>query len=221
MKNRNLIFYILIFLPLVITVLVLPFFPESVPMHYDPMGNINRWGSKYEQLILPVLTIGFGYFMLALSKMASKKEQGTANEKATIIVSIASVLIFNITNAVFLYKAFFASTDKIEPVKVDIFQVIFITVGVAVLIMGNIMQKCKMNSIIGLRTTWSMKSDRIWFLSQRFGGVSFMISGLVIIIGNSFLKGIVCFIFTMIIMLIDLIASLIGSYLIYKKNIGD
>ncbi len=43
--------------------------------------------------------------------------------------------------------------------------------GIALIIIGNIMPKCKMNSIIGLRNVWSMKDERTWFLSQRFGGL--------------------------------------------------
>ncbi len=56
--------------------------------------------------------------------------------------------------------------------------------GIALIIIGNIMPKCKMNSIIGLRNVWSMKDERTWFLSQRFGGLIFIIAGLVIVLGN-------------------------------------
>ena len=37
------------------TAVVLQFMPEKVPMHYDLAGNIDRWGSKYENLIFPGL----------------------------------------------------------------------------------------------------------------------------------------------------------------------
>ena len=30
--------------------------PDKVPMHYDFAGNIDRWGSKLEILILPIIT---------------------------------------------------------------------------------------------------------------------------------------------------------------------
>jgi uncharacterized membrane protein len=36
------------------TAIVLHFMPDQVPMHYDAVGNIDRWGSKYENLIFPV-----------------------------------------------------------------------------------------------------------------------------------------------------------------------
>ena len=42
---------------LVLTAVVLQFMPDSVPMHYDLTGNIDRWGSKYENLLFPVIIL--------------------------------------------------------------------------------------------------------------------------------------------------------------------
>lgn len=36
-------------LPVVVTVCLLPFTSSKVPLHYDALGNINRWGSKSEK----------------------------------------------------------------------------------------------------------------------------------------------------------------------------
>ncbi len=30
--------------------------PSEIPMHYDALGNVDRWGSKGELLILPIMT---------------------------------------------------------------------------------------------------------------------------------------------------------------------
>jgi len=40
---------IITILPLVVTVCLLPFTSSKVPLHYDALGNINRWGSKSEK----------------------------------------------------------------------------------------------------------------------------------------------------------------------------
>ena len=51
-SNSKIIIHRLIFiitiLPLVVTVCLLPFTSSKVPLHYDALGNINRWGSKIE-----------------------------------------------------------------------------------------------------------------------------------------------------------------------------
>ena len=40
-------------LPLVITAVALQFMPDTVPLHYNAAGEIDRWGSKYESLLFP------------------------------------------------------------------------------------------------------------------------------------------------------------------------
>ena len=51
-------------LPLIITAFLLRFLPDSVPMHYDLSGQIDRWGSKNENLIFPLFI-----FAMALGHM--------------------------------------------------------------------------------------------------------------------------------------------------------
>ncbi len=63
MKNKYRIFYIFMFLPLLMVLLSLPFLPDKIPAHYNAAGNITRWGSKYENLLFPVITIGLGCFL--------------------------------------------------------------------------------------------------------------------------------------------------------------
>ena len=40
---------IITIIPLVATVCLLPFTSSKVPLHYDALGIINRWGSKSEK----------------------------------------------------------------------------------------------------------------------------------------------------------------------------
>lgn len=219
MKNKYFVLYLFMFLPLLVIVFTLPFLPDLIPGHYDINGNIDRWGSKYEQLILPIFTIAFGLFMRWIAKLSAKKENNASNEKVMIIIGLSSVILFNILCYIFLYKAYFGAVGADEPIIADINQIMFIVMGVMFCFMGNIMPKCRRNSIVGLRTKWSMANDDVWFKSQRFGGITFIISGLIIITGNLFLKNIACLIFSMSVLSVDLILSIIGSYYIYKKDI--
>ena len=68
MKNKKL-FYVLMFLPLVASLIALKFLPDVIPAHYNIQNMVDRWGSKYEILILPVITIAFGFFSLAMGKV--------------------------------------------------------------------------------------------------------------------------------------------------------
>lgn len=42
--------------------------PERVPAHFGANGEVDRWGSKWELLILPGIAIGMHFFMLVIEK---------------------------------------------------------------------------------------------------------------------------------------------------------
>lgn len=96
MKKKKIIFYSLMFLPLIVVLIALHFLPERIPAHYDFNNQVTRWGSKYETLIFPVITVLFGYFMLGMAKFSSKQEEnGSNNENVCIVAGIVSLTLFN------------------------------------------------------------------------------------------------------------------------------
>lgn len=42
--------------------------PDEVPAHYNALGEVNRWGNKYELLILPIV----GGFLLLMMQLLEK-----------------------------------------------------------------------------------------------------------------------------------------------------
>ncbi|WOO36851.1 SdpI family protein [Anaerocolumna sp. AGMB13020] len=219
MNKLKKLYYLLMFLPLFYTIICLFFLPDIIPMHYNGANEVDRMGSKYEILIIPFIIIFFGYFMLILGKSSSKKEKeaNNNNEKVTIITGMCSLAIFHIINIFMLYSAFH-SIKNLKELPVDLFKLLFTAFGLIFVVIGNYLPKCKMNSIVGLRTVWSMKNEKTWKESQRLGGISFIITGIVMTAGNLlFFSDVSCLIFSMILMGIDLIFSIIISYYAAKK----
>lgn len=216
MKNKKL-FYFLMFLPLFAVLISLQFLPDQIPAHYGISGEVDRWGSKYETLIFPGITIIFGLFMLVITKYASKQEKhGTNNQKIGIITGTLMLLLFNIMTFYFLYTDF-NMVKNLTSLIIDPSQLIFITLGIIIIILGNIMPKLKMNSMIGLRTTWSMKNEITWKKSQHFGGISFIIVGLLIIIANLFIYPPISILLSLTILVASLPIDIYYTYKIAKK----
>ena len=109
------------------------------------------------------------------------------------------------------------SIENLSSIALDINQLLFGLPGVAMIILGNIMPKLRMNSIAGLRTVWSMKNETTWKKSQRFGGISFIVGGVIIIIVCFLTKGFSCFWWTMGIVAILLIIDTYYTYTLSKK----
>lgn len=172
------------FLPLIAVCISLQFLPDQIPAHYAISGEVNRWGSKYETLIFPGISIILGLFILFITKKASKQEvTGHNNQKIGIITGILLLILLNIMTFYFLYLDFY-QIENLTSVSIDLTQLVWTSLGVILIILGNIMPKLKLNSMIGLRTKWSMKNEVTWKKSQQFGGISSIIAGLLIIVSN-------------------------------------
>ena len=60
---------VLMFLPLVITLMILPHLPNQIPAHYGFDGQVDRWGSKYKTLVVPLLAVITGGILLLVAKL--------------------------------------------------------------------------------------------------------------------------------------------------------
>jgi len=180
---------------LIVTAIVLQFMPESVPMHYDMVGNIDRWGSKYENLIFPIiilfislfLTLIMGYFDKKALKATDEKESAGAksNTKVLSIVGVSMAAMFTVIQGFILYvSAVSGATEQ----AVDIGKVFVILMGVIFIVLGNFMTKTRINGTLGVRVNWSMYNDNTWRKSNRFGAFAIMIAGVLTIILAVFMK---------------------------------
>ena len=218
MKTKKAIYFLLMFLPLLITVFALPFLPESVPAHYNFAGEIDRWGSKYETLLFPLCTIGMGVFMLWMAKIAAKSEEGGKNnEKIVFYTGMGISVWFTVLHCYFLYKDFAAAKSISYAYEADINQLCCIFLGLIMVVTGNFMPKLRNNGVMGLRTPWSMKNDTTWKKSQIFGGISFMISGALIVAFGIFLEGLLAMEIALGIIIICTVVCTIYTYKIAKK----
>ena len=212
MKVKKIAFYGLMYLPLISALFALQLLPEQIPAHYGLNNQVTRWGSKYEALIVPIVTAILGYFFLGIAKTAAKHEEnGNNNENVCIVAGIATLIIFNVMTGYTLYTGF----NKVENLsfnKFDINQLLFGILGIAMIIIGNIMPKLRMNAVTGLKTKWSMKNEATWKKSQRFGGISYIIGGIAIVVICFFVQGIYCFLSALGVIAILLVIDVFYTY---------
>lgn len=216
MKKK--LYWILMLLPLAVVLIALQFLPDQIPAHYGAGGQVDRWGSKYETLIFPALTAVFGITMLALSKYASRREEnGTNNEGTVLATGLFGMVLFDAMTLFFLYLDF-RKIGNLSAASVDLYQLLFGILGLGMVVIGNIMPKVRMNSLIGLRTPWSMSSEGAWKKSQRFGGISFILGGLATVLVSLLTRGLFCFLWSMGILAVITVTSVIYTYFAAKKN---
>ena len=67
-KSFDLITAIIYVAGIIYTIVIWSQIPDQVPAHYNGAGEVNRWGSKWELIILPVIAALLAVFMTFLEK---------------------------------------------------------------------------------------------------------------------------------------------------------
>lgn len=219
MKNSSLtkILFITSVIPLIIVLVALRFLPEKIPAHYDFNMNIDRWGSKYESLLMPAATLLMAAFMYGMSRFSAKQENGESNQKVLLISGSAINLMFTAMTAWSLFSAFKAVENSKISGRISV-NIIFISAGIVMTVIGNFLPKCKLNSVIGIRTKWSMANEDVWFKCQRFGGVMFVICGISMVVISAAVESVTLLLAANLFISFVIIAgSLAGSKIIYDR----
>lgn len=200
---------------------------DKVAMHYDISGNVDRYGSKYENFIFPVSMIVITIFLLIFiwyyekkAKSASQekeREEAKSNAKVLYFVAGGMTVMFGVMQCFFLYGNLVQERDNLNYLPFDINVVTNVLLGILLIVMGNYLPKTKLNSTVGVRTPWSMQNDIVWAKSNRFGGMVGVFSGLLIIVQALLIKGMTSTFISVGIIVLFAIISTIYSYYIYKN----
>lgn len=177
MKTKKTLLISFAILPLIISLIALIFLPEEIPAHYGANFTVDRYGSKFEILFFPVSIFVLSLIFL-LPGLFMKNE---SNKKITLNIGLALILLFNAVN----YYILFVQANNITNINSGVFKIeriILLIFGVLFVFIGNLMPLSKRNSFVGLRTKWSMTNDTVWKKCQLFGGVSFIILGIILMV---------------------------------------
>ena len=213
-------------IPVAVTSIVLQFMPDIIPMHHDLAGNTDRWGSKMESFIFPVIIMFITLFWYLLIRVYEKKavnaevekEQLEAKSAAKVlsIVGLSQAVMFGIMHYFILYSSYVQASTGGSKSTIDIAKVSCILCGIMFVVLGNFMTKAKKNSVVGVRTVWSMHNDNTWRKSNRFGAISIVVAGVLTIITAAFANGIT----STILLLVYLLSATIIAIL-YSKKVYD
>ena len=198
MKKLNKIMLALSLLPTLITSVFLFFMNDTVPMHYNASGAVDRYGSKYENFILPAIILFMYAFYMVYTKIYTKYSTNSIEKMMFLILAI-------------LKPDSTTFTDNVP-------FIINTVMALMLIITGNFLPKTKRNSFIGVKTSWTQSSDLAWYESNRAGGIAFVVTGVLTIIESSFIKGIDSTFIMVAILLISIAVAYIYAYVKVKKS---
>lgn len=179
---------LLALLPLIIVSIVFPDYPDTIPVHFNSSGQVDRYGSKAELFTFPVvifvIAILFNLLFHFINISTNKKNLKILNVLKIIIISVINIIAVAI-----LLLTYNTVHSKAVP---DIFKIGAILVCLGDIIIANYLPKCRLNGWVGIRTKWTLSSEEVWYKTHRFGGWMFAIGGIVLLVNSLLLKGIAC-----------------------------
>jgi len=186
--------------------------PDPMASHWDVNDQVNGYMSKFWGVyMMPLVTIGMFLIFLVIPNIDPLKAN-IAQFRETFNLFIAFMVGFMVYIQALTLRWNFGYTN------LGIGKAMLPAMGLLFFIIGSMLRKAKRNWFIGIRTPWTLSSDSVWNETHRLGGILFMVSGAIAVVGG-FFGGMVAFWSIMIPVFGTSIFLVVYSYVLYQKEV--
>lgn len=206
---KNTLSIIIILLSFAIAVYFYPQMPERMASHWDSQGNINGYMSRFWALAMgPLVILGLYLLFEFIPRIDPLKKNIKKFKK--------HYDTFKLVLIGFMFYIYLASIAANLGYVFDMSFVMIPGLSILFFYCGVLMQHSKRNWFIGIKTPWTLSSDKVWKKTHEMGGKMFKAYALLILLGLFFGSYGIYFIVLPIIVIV--IWSLVYSYLEYQKR---
>jgi len=203
------IFFILVLI--VIGIIFYGQLPAQIPTHWGINGEINGWSSKntvafYMPIIYLVLYLflSFIVFLDPLKKNIEKSYSIYWQMKFAIILFLSALHVLMLNAAM-------------SSVKLPVDKIVIVGTGALFFFLGVLMPKIKRNFFIGIKSPWTLSSDKVWKKTHEMGMWVFEVIGVATALSVVF-RGEVSFIMMMVFIIGAVIFLGVYSYLVFRRT---
>jgi uncharacterized membrane protein len=185
--------------------------PDPVASHWGYNDQVNGMMSRFwGAFLMPLISLALlGLFVLLPGIDPLKANIAKFREvfNAFITVIIAFLLYIHVLTIVWNlgYQDFRMSTAVVP------------AVGLLFVFAGLLMRKAKRNFSIGIRTPWTLSSDRVWDETHRLGAILFILSGGLALVGVFFPGG-TAYWLVLVPVLVASLFLIIYSYILWTRE---
>ncbi len=204
----------LILIAVVLSASVYSRLPDRMASHWgfndQVNGTISRfWGA----FLMPLMALAFLVLFLLIPSIDPLKANIATFRplfNGFIVALIVFLLYVHVVTILWNlgYQGFHMST------------VLMPGLGLIFIFAGLMMRQAKHNFFIGIRTPWTLSSDRVWEQTHRVGGVLFIICGVIALFGMLF-PGTIAFALVLVPLLAVTAFLIPYSYWLYQQEINS
>lgn len=162
---------------IIITAAVFPRLPATIPTHWNLAGEVDGYSSRaWGAWAMPALLLLL-WGMLRWLPTIDPRGDNYARFAGAFEGIIFLVMLF-----VFAAHMVILAASLGQPVSVD--RLAPIGIGLLLMGIGNLLPRARPNWFVGIRTPWTLSSDRVWERTHRVGGYFLVAGGALIVIAG-------------------------------------
>lgn len=148
--------------------------PERMATHWNLAGEPDGWSGRAGAWLLPAVALGTWALLMALPRVDPRGDNYARFRDTYLLVVNLTLLLLGVLHVATLGSALG------WPVEVD--RVVNAVLGVLFVAMGNVLPRVRPNWFLGIRTPWTLESDRVWRETHRLGGRVFVAGGCLLLL---------------------------------------
>ena len=202
----------LMFAPLVVSLFVVWFLPETIVSRMDIAGNVTATASRFSIFLFPILVaiLGFGIRIASSSPKLTGGNVRTARSISWILLLLLNVIAY------FQFWLYLGGMT----VGAQMSRFLTFILGVFFILIGNLAPKIKENSKhFGFRASWLKNNDVAFRKTQRFFGIASVVAGILMMLTGIFMGNNVAILAATMIMII--LIAVTGGYSYYIANVEE
>ena len=185
--------------------------PDQMASHWNVNDQVDGYMSKFwGMFLMPVITLGM-FLLFILIPNIDPLKANIAKFRDTFNLFITFITGFMV------YVHALTLLWNLGYTNLGIGKAMLPVMGLLFIVIGSLLRKAKRNWFIGIRTPWTLSSDRVWDETHRLGSILFMISGVLAVIGG-FFGGMIAFWMLFVPLMGSTIFLVIYSYILYQKE---
>jgi len=183
----------------------------EIPVHWGPDGQADGYGPKWLGLLgIPAVAAGVVALLAVIPRIEPRRTN--LERSGTAYVAIAITVVAFLTG-LHLVAVMAALGSEINTTSVAV-----IGSGVVFIVIGNFLGKTRSNWFFGIRTPWTLSSDRSWTRTHRLGAWLFVLVGVAILLATATLGPIVGLWVMLGGLLLSVVVLFAYSYVVWRDD---
>ncbi|MEO7823040.1 MAG: SdpI family protein [Gemmatimonadaceae bacterium] len=197
---------------LIASAVVYPDLPERMPTHWNLNGEIDGWSPRaWGAWLIPTLIAFLWALMRWLPSIDPRGKNYVKFGGAFEGIMLAVMLFMLLVHGLMLRAApgYPVAMERVMPAGI----------GILFIVIGNLLPRARPNWFVGIRTPWTLSSDRVWEKTHRVGGRLFVAGGIILSL-STFLGAGWSRVVLIAVVVVCSLGAVVYSYVEWRKEKG-